>query len=76
MPTTPYLRRAAGLSVSYGVVWCYTEAVTERTHEYEIVCACGNRWRLQATEEPEMVECSEWGAHSSEIVDLGQVRPS
>jgi site-specific DNA recombinase len=36
--------------------WCYTGAVSGRTHEYGIVCACGNRWRLQADEEPDIVD--------------------
>jgi hypothetical protein len=50
--------------------------MTDHTHEYEIVCVCGNRWRLQADEEPDAVECLACGAHATEIVDLGQVRPS
>jgi hypothetical protein len=57
-------------------VRCYTDHVSGRTHEYAIVCNCGNRWRLQATREPELLECAACGARPSEIVDLGQVRPS
>ena len=45
-----------------------------RTHEYEIVCECGNRWRLQASEEPEAVGCHACGGHAFAITDLGQVR--
>jgi hypothetical protein len=48
--------------------------VTGRTHEYEIVCECGNRWRLEASEQPEQVECAACGAHAFSIIDLGQVR--
>jgi Zn ribbon nucleic-acid-binding protein len=49
---------------------------TAREHDYEISCSCGNRWRLQASEEPDTVECVACGAHASQIVDLGQIRPS
>ena len=56
--------------------WCHTEAMSEQTHEYEIACSCGNRWRLQADEEPDTVECSACGADAFELVDLGDVRPS
>jgi hypothetical protein len=55
---------------------CYTDRVSGRTHEYVIVCTCGNRWRLQATKEPELLECAACGARPSDMVDLGQVRPS
>jgi hypothetical protein len=55
---------------------CYTDDMAERTDEYEVVCACGNRWRLQADEQPDTAECIACGAHATEIVDVGQVRPS
>ncbi|MDQ1477486.1 MAG: hypothetical protein QOE62_2715 [Actinomycetota bacterium] len=41
-----------------------------------MVCTCGNRWRLHTPKEPELLECAACGARPSEIVDLGQVRPS
>jgi hypothetical protein len=41
-----------------------------------MVCTCGNRWRLHTPQEPELLECPACGARPSEIVDLGQVRPS
>jgi hypothetical protein len=47
-----------------------------RTHEYEIACACGSRWRLEASEEPELAKCASCGAHAFAIFDLGQVRPA
>ncbi len=53
-----------------------TEIVSGRTREYEIQCACGNRWRLQADEEPDTVECVACGADATEITELGDVRPS
>jgi hypothetical protein len=49
--------------------------VSVRTHEYEIVCSCGNRWRLDSRHEPEHVECPACGARTAETVDLGQMRP-
>jgi hypothetical protein len=50
--------------------------MSEQAHEYEIVCACGNRWRFQADEEPDTVECIACGADATEITELGDVRPS
>jgi hypothetical protein len=35
-----------------------------------------NRWRLQADEESDAIECVACGADASEIVDLGEIRPS
>ena len=55
---------------------CYTGLINDRTHQYEVACACGNRWRFQADVEPDAVECIGCGADAFEIVDLGQVRPS
>lgn len=48
----------------------------QRARDYEIVCACGNRWRLQADEEPDTAECVACGADATEITELGDVRPS
>lgn len=43
-------------------------------HEYEVICDCGNRWRIEAATEPDQAECAACGADAFTITDLGEIR--
>lgn len=47
----------------------------EPIHEYSVTCSsCGNRWRIEAREMPEQLECIGCGADTFDISDLGELR--
>jgi hypothetical protein len=43
-------------------------------HEYEVSCACGNRWRIivESDVELEQVECVAYGAVTVELTEIGR----
>jgi hypothetical protein len=43
-------------------------------HEYEVACACGNRWRVvvESDVELEQAECTACGADTFELTEIGR----